>query len=409
MTSLDRREFLVQSAGALSAVALMPTVLPAAPRVNAPFNVGVIGLGKQGRAIIAEVQKIEGVKIAAVCDIDPTRLDSGAKRAPGATSHASHADLIEKARDVSACLVATPTHLHKAIVVDVLAAGRHVYCEAPIAHTIEDARAMLEAARASKTVFQPGLEGRCNPIYKLARTFFRSDSVRELVSMRGQACQKSTWKVPASDPSREKMLNWRLDKDVSLGLPGEWGSHQFDVFCWYRDKYPVSVRGFGAINVYDDGRAVADTIFCDFAFEDGRHLLYEATLGNSYQGKQEVFQGSNAAIKLAWTHGWMFKEADAPTQGWEVYANRQQFHNDEGITLIADATKLASQGKLKEGVGLPNSSLYYAVEEFIRATSEGKKPAVSAEDGYRAAVLGILAQQAVVTGKEVSLTKDLQG
>jgi hypothetical protein len=50
----------------------------------------------------------------------------------------------------------------------------------------------------------------------------------------------------------------------------------------------------------------------------------------------------------------MFKEADAPTQGWEVYANRQQFHNDEGITLIAGATKLAEQGKLKEGVGLPH-------------------------------------------------------
>ena len=71
-----------------------------------------------------------------------------------------------------------------------------------------------------------------------------------------------------------------------------------------------------------------------------------------------MFCGSNASIKLAWTAGWMFKEADAPTQGWEVYANRQQYFNDEGITLIADATKLASQGKLKEGIGLQNDSIY---------------------------------------------------
>ena len=75
---------------------------------------------------------------------------------------------------------------------------------------------------------------------------------------------------------------------------------------------------------------------------------------------------------MAWSHGWMFKEADAPTQGWEVYANRQQFHNDEGITLIADATKLASQGKLKQGVGLPHDSLYYSLFDFLKAISEGE-------------------------------------
>jgi hypothetical protein len=90
-----------------------------------------------------------------------------------------------------------------------------------------------------------------------------------------------------------------------------------------------------------------------FEFEGGSLLDYNATLANSYEGMHELLRGKNASIKLAWTHGWMFKEADAPTQGWEVYANRQQFHNDEGITLIAGATKLAEQGKLKAGVGLP--------------------------------------------------------
>ena len=90
-----------------------------------------------------------------------------------------------------------------------------------------------------------------------------------------------------------------------------------------------------------------DTVWCDLTFPEGVHLQYSATLANSYAGRYEVFHGSNSAIKLAWTAGWMFKEAGAPTQGWEVYANRQQFHNDEGITLIADATQLAAQDKLK--------------------------------------------------------------
>ena len=409
MPVFDRREFLVQSAGALTAVAILPEFARGSPALRAPLNVGVIGLGRQGRAIIAELQKQEGVKIAAVCDNDASRLDLGVKRAQGAAGFATHAELIEKAKGVTACIIATPTHLHKQVAVDLLGAGKHVYCEAPLAHTIDDSKAILAAAASSQSVFQPGLEGRCNPIYKLARTFFLSDSVRDLVSMRAQCHQKTSWRVPANDPAREKALNWRLDDSVTLGLPGEWGTHQFDVFCWYRGEYPVSIRTTGGVFFHKDGRTIADSIACELTWADKRAAQYEATLANSYQGRHELFHGSNAAIKLAWTHGWMFKEADAPTQGWEVYANRQQFHNDEGITLIANATKLAEQGKLKDGVGMPQTPLYYALEAFVQTVANGGKHQATAEDGHRATVLGILAQRSLIEGKEVAVEKDMMG
>ena len=70
--------------------------------------------------------------------------------------------------DVQAVVVATPTHLHRAIAIDALEAGKHVYCEAPLAASIDDARAIPQAARGASTVFQTGLQGRSNPIYKLA-------------------------------------------------------------------------------------------------------------------------------------------------------------------------------------------------------------------------------------------------
>jgi len=401
---MERRAFLTHAAGALAAVSLMPDLLPAAPILRGePLNIGVIGVGKQGRAIIGELQKLDAVKIAALCDIDPGRLEGGVRRAQGAEGFAEYNKLLDTRKDIQALVIATPTHLHKDIALDAMSAGRHVYCEAPIASTIEDCRAMAQAAKNSKSVFHAALEGRSNPIYTLARSFFRSDSVRDLVSMRAQQHQKTTWRTPGSDAAREKALNWRLDKGLSTGLAGELGTHQFDVFSWYRSEYPVSVRGSGAVRVHKDGREVADTVHCDFVYADGVRMQYMSTLANSFEGKHEVFHGSNAAIKLAWTAGWMFKEADAPTQGWEVYANRQQFHNDEGITLIADATKLASQGKLKEGVGLPNQPLYYALSDFIKSVTEGKAVACSAEDGCRASVLGILANRAVVSGETVTI------
>jgi predicted dehydrogenase len=410
MIDASRREFLIQSAGALSAMAILPDLAAlAGPRGVEGLRLGLIGCGRQGRAILGELQKIEGVQVSAVCDNDEARRNGAMRRAgEGAQAYADHRQLLEKAKDLAGVIVATPTHLHKDIVVDALAAGRHVYVEAPIAHTPADCRAIAQAAaKAGKLVCACGLEGRSNPIYKLARSFFRSDAVRDLIALEACQFQKTSWRFPSSDASRDREINWRLDPEVSLGLAGEWGVQAIDVFAWYTDQWPGSVRGSGAVRLHQDGRKVPDTVQIEGAYNEGVRMQYAASLANSYGGRAEVLRGSNASMKLAWTHGWMFKEADAPTQGWEVYANKQQFHNDEGITLIADATKLASQGKLKDGVGLPYPSLYYALADFVRSVSEGKPAACDAAAGARSTIVAIAAAESIVKNQAVAITPEM--
>ncbi len=407
MTETDRRTFLMQT-GALAAVALVPGIAFAADvQLNAEISVAIIGMGRQGRAIAGELQKIKGVKVAAICDVDPGRLRSGARRVAGVATFKTHPELLDNAKEVNAVFIATPTHTHRVILEDTLAAGKHVYCEAPLASTVQDCKAIAAAARNASTICAAGLLARSNPVYKLARTFFKSDSVRDLVAMRAQSNDKTTWRNPSSDPAREKALNWRLDPALSIGLAGELGTHQFDVFNYYRGVYPTSIQGQGSIRLHKDGRKVYDTVAAMLTFADGAVLQYAATLGNSYEGTHEVFYGSNAAIKLAWTHGWLFKEADAPTQGWEVYANRQQFHNEEGITLIADATQLASQGKLKSGVGLPNPPLYYGLGDFLKSVTENTPVATTIQEGARATIIGILADQAIRTNETITINPNL--
>jgi predicted dehydrogenase len=417
MTDSTRREFLVQSSGAvgglgvmlggMSAMAIVPAtaLAAAARRLAGPVNVGLIGGGRQGRAIIGELQKMENVKIAAVCDSDESRASGAARRATGAASFTDHRTMLDSVKDLSAVIIATPTHLHRAPAVDCAAAGKHVYCEGPLAHSAEDAIAIAKAARTGGKLFAVGHEGRSNPIYKLARSFFRSDAVRDVVSIEAQQFQKTSWRFPATGSLKDEDVNWRLDPKHSLGLAGEWGSHAIDVACWFTEALPTSVRGHGAVRVHQDGRTIADTIECELLFPGGYRMRYAASLGNSLGGRSETFRGSNAAIRLGWSHGWMFKEADAPTQGWEVYANRQQFHKDEGITLIADATKLAEQGKLKEGVGLPNPSLYYGLWDFVTAVSENKPGAIGCDAiaGARTAIISIAAARAVATGTDVAI------
>jgi predicted dehydrogenase len=400
----DRRAFLLQSAGALAGLALVPDLAESLPILQGPqLKVGIIGAGRQGRAIVAELQKIGQVEVAALCDAQPARLQAAAGLLKEVATFTDHRSLLESRSDVTALIVATPTHLHRAIVEDCLAAGRHVYCEAPIAASIQDSEALAHAASSARTVIQAGFQGRSNPTYRRAQPLVDSE-LQQVISMYAQYHRKTSWRVAAPDPGSEAAANWRLDPAVSIGLAGEIGAQQFDVAHWLRGgRYPNRVRGRGAVRFHKDGRTVPDSVELELLWPDDVALTYQATLASSYGGQHEVVCGAQGTLRLAWTHGWLFKEPDAPTQGWEVYATRQEAFGQEGIVLVADATKLAAQGELKAGVGLPHPSLYYALVDFVRSVTEGVPVRCSMQQGSRATIVGILANQAVTTGQTVTI------
>lgn len=401
---LNRRDFVKMGAGMVSALSLSPAAAALFKPLESeePLPVAVIGVGKQGRLILGELQKFDFVKVKAVCDVDERRLKSAQRRAPDAQTYADYRALLEKEKDIRTVFLATPSHLHKEIALAVLDAGMHLYCEAPIATSVEDARAIATQAMKSKGLFHAGLQLRANPIYKLARSFVRAGAIRDPIALKGQYHRKSSGRVPASDPSREKAMNWSLYQETSIGLPGEKGIHSFDAVHWFLKMRPAAVQGWGKVMLYDDGRDIPDTVHCMLDYPGGIKMGYDATLTNSFEGSYELFLGSMGAVKLIGNLGWLFKEADAPTQGWEVYAVRQHFHKEEGITLIANATKLARQGKLKEGVGLPHPELYYGIEDFLAGVVENKtETACSALTGLEATVVAIKAHEAVTRGVKI--------
>ena len=101
---------------------------------------------------------MRSARIAAICDTYAPALKKAAEIAPAAGAFADARAMLD-AVDVEAVVVATP-HLHRELVLAALQAGKHVYCEAPLASTVEDARAIALAALAARTVFQGGVQGR---------------------------------------------------------------------------------------------------------------------------------------------------------------------------------------------------------------------------------------------------------
>ena len=406
MTTANRRRFLQQVAGGAAVLALEPELRARRLRSRDRVDVAVVGVGKWGgRPLLTELAKFEQVRVAAVCDRSSGALRKARRRAPDAEGYESLDELLTKHPQVGAVFVATPTPTHKDIVLQLLDAGKHVYVETPLAHSLEDMQAIASAGSRASTVVHAGHLGRTNPVYDLARSFLVSGAIRDLVYLRAQSHQKHSWRSPSGQAEDD----WALDPQRSSGLPGELGSHAIDNVLWFTDKVPSRVRGSGAVLVHKDGRSIPDTVECTLTFPGDLRMQYDATLGNSYEGNYQLFGGQMGTIKMADTHGWMFKEADAPQQGWEVYATRESFHNETGIILIADATKLASQGKLEEGIGLPNPPLYYGVEAFLKSVLEQMPIASTVAEALRSDVVALRCHEAVMAGGEVEIDPaDLQ-
>src|SRR5205823_1878935 len=133
-----------------------------------------------------------------------------------------------------AVFVATPSHLHREVALAAIQAGRHVYCEAPLASTIDEAKVIAKAGQGSKQVFQVGLQARANPQHDHVHRFIVTGVLGSKVAeARGQWHKKESWRRPHPNPERERALNWRLRKETSAGLVGEVGIHQVDVADWF--------------------------------------------------------------------------------------------------------------------------------------------------------------------------------
>ncbi len=414
-----RRDFLKKTSLATLAgmvgiepLASVPAAHPAhrsIPQDAPPINCGVIGYGLWGREIAATLGRLPEARLVAVCDEYDIMLRRAQRAVPEASRHSDYREVLDR-EDITTVFIATPTHQHRKLVEDALDAGKNVYCEAPMASSIEDARAIALAAKAHpKQIFQVGQLFRTEPQYRSVFQFVRSGAIGRAAKIRAQWHSKQSWRRVSPSREREIAANWRLDDEVSVGLIGEEGIHQIDVAGWFLQERPIAVSGFGSTMFWDDGRKVPDTVTAVFQYPSGVRLTYDATLVSSFDRSYEIFHGSDSTIMLRDQKGWMFKEIDAPMIGWEVYARKDAFYTEKGIALVANATKLDAQATDPTARD-PNleTPLWFSMKEFMENHYFGPfPPSVDYQLGYESAVLVIKAHEATMRGTTISLEDSL--
>ena len=404
--------------------------------LGAAVKCALIGCGNWGREILKTLARLPKAQVVAICDQYEPFLRRAKESAPKADSYTDYRKILEN-KEILAVIIATPSHLHREITLAALQAGKHVYCEAPLASSIEDARAIAQAGKSSfKQIFQVGHQMRSDPQRHYLLQFIRAGAMGDTVMARSQWHKKQSWRFTSPNPAREKEINWRLNKELSIGLIGEIGIHQLDAASWFLMSPPLAVTGFGSVVHWKDGRAVPDTVQAVFEYPGGVNLTYDCTLANSFDADYEMYYGTDAAIMFRDNKAWMFKEVDAPLLGWEVYARKDSFYKETGIYLVANATKLGIQGDspLAESM-YTGTPLYYALEafmtntealhsavedfranfdekdtkalkEYLASISKTMLPAAGYQEGFEAAVTAIKAHEAISVGRKLMFQKE---
>lgn len=401
---------------------------------GAPVKCGLIGCGSWGREILRTLALLPNAPVIAICDTYPAMLRRAKESAPNAESYDDYTKLLAQ-KDVKAVIVATPSHQHREVALAALKAGKHVYCEAPLASSVEDARTIAKAAQASvKLNFQSGLQLRSDPQRHFLLQFIRAGAMGKPLKARAQWHKKQSWRFASPNPEREKALNWRLQQATSSGLIGELGIHQLDMASWFIKSRPVAVNGYAETMLWTDGRQVPDTMQATFEFPEGVLLNFEASIATSFDSDYEVYYGTDSAIMVRENKAWMFKEVDAPLLGWEVYARKESFYKETGIALVMDASKSAGAGAGAEEAPVI-TPLQYALEAFIANTnthhaavedfaanfdandtdalkeyldtiSKSRRHAAGYKEGYEAAVMAIKANEAALKRQRLVFQKE---
>src|SRR3981081_2821132 len=154
---MERRKFLKQAAGGVCALAA--NALAQTPK--AEVRTAMIGTGNRGGYVLKEVLQQPGVKVVALCDIKPDRLDAAASSAARdkPDTFKDYRKLLER-KDIDAVFIDTPCDLHVEMAIAALAAHKHVYCEKPVGITPQSIARLLESARGSDRVFCVGQQMR---------------------------------------------------------------------------------------------------------------------------------------------------------------------------------------------------------------------------------------------------------
>ena len=271
-TGLNRRQFIQGAGAGIALFNILPGRLLGADAVtpNQKLNVAGIGIGSQGGRDVDEVAGL-GHNMVALCDVDENYAAKEFAKYPTAKRFTDFRVMLDKmGKEIDAVVIGTPDHTHAVIAMEAMRRGKHVYCEKPLAHTINEVRTLMAAANQYKVVTQLGNQGHSSDTIRRVCEWIWSGAIGDVATVHAGCgafqdvyCQipkldklKETHEVPKGldydlwlGPAAFRAYsplwvpwNWRGWLNFGGGAIGDWICHVVDPAYWALDLgAPTSV------------------------------------------------------------------------------------------------------------------------------------------------------------------------
>jgi len=388
MNKLTRRDF-VKSTAAVGAAMAIP--FSNARGANDDLLVGVAGIRGRGNGLANEFNDLDGVRIVAFCDVDSNVLERRVKqykdRNQSVTGYVDYRRMLED-KSIDIIAIATPDHWHVPMAAASIIAGKDVYVEKPLSHTIAEGRLLINLARKQGKMVQHGTQIRSTDGTIEAVEYLKSGKLGKIRMAKAINCQLrgpigresdsetppgvnyDLWLGPAPKRPFNKNryhYNWHWFWDYGTGDTGNDGIHQIDIARWGLGvEMPKAVSCSGTQLFYDDDHETPDTQIATFEYDDV-YLMYEMRLWTPY--------------------------------GLEGHDNGDIFYGDEGTLSIGRKGWQVTFKNGKEGPGGPRGSYKHA-QNFVSAVRSRKASDLYAgvEVGHHSAALCHMANIAMRVG-----------
>ncbi len=332
-------------------------------------KIGVIGLGRMGRLYARLLAtQVSGVYLDAVAEVGEQARSQIMDELDVAHAFADAYELLALP-DLNAVVIATPTSTHHDLVIAAAKAGKAIFCEKPLALTLEETYSMLQAVASAQVPLQVGFMRRFDAAYRRAKTLIADGQIGHPVTF------KSLSRDPFCPPGDY------MDPAKSGGLILDMAIHDFDLARWLVDSEVERVTAEGTVLVCNELAAVGDI---DNALVNMRFV--NGALGN-IEASRNAFYGYDIRTEVLGSEGAVMIGVHQHTP--VMLLNRAGAHHDVMPYLI-------------ERFG----DAYRAqLQHFIDCLHKGQSPAVGGAEALAACKIGIAATRSYQAGRPVTLSE----
>ncbi len=313
----------------------------------------VIGAGIMGMENVKTITQRDDVELVAVCDLYSGRRDSTNKAFDSQLYVTdNHIELLKR-KDIDAVIIGTPDHWHKQISIDALNAGKHVYCEKPMVHSVEEGHEVIDAWKKSGKIMMVGSQGLSSLGNEKARELLAEGAIGDINYAEGFWARHSpvgawqyhvpedastdtvNWERYISNTTKRpfdplRFFRWRNYLDYGTGMSGDLFVHLFSSLHFITNSLgPNVISAQGGLRYWKDGREVPDVLLGNFTYPDAeahpgfnlslRCNFVDGTSGTTYLR----IVGSKGSMDVKWEEVVLKRNAVSTDDPFEIEQMRR--------------------------------------------------------------------------------------